>query len=78
MFSNLAVADGKLPAKVKAVSIYKRLIIQGTEQELALLVAVMDPHPHPFAGKARRVCCKFHLHVVAAIILGHVAPRKVV
>ena len=76
MLANLAVADGKLLAEFQVFGIYNGLVVECAEEELAFFIAVMHAHPHPFAGKARSVCRKFNFHVITAIILGHVTPRK--
>lgn len=78
MFADLAVADGEFLAEPQVLRIHNGLSVESAKEELALLVAALDAYPHPFAGKARNICCKFNFHVVAAIILCHAAPRKLV
>ena len=75
MFADLIVADGKLLAQLEVFRIYKRFVIDGAKEKLALLVAALHAYPYPLAEEPRSLCCKFNLHVVAVIVLGHVAPR---
>lgn len=76
MFPYLPVADGKLLAQLQVFGIHDGLVVECAKKELALFVAVMHAHPHPFAGNARSVCRKLNFHIVAAIISVHVVPRK--
>lgn len=76
MFADLAIADSEFLAELEVFGIHYGFVVQDAKEKLALLVAALHPNPHPFAEQARSVCCKFNLHVVAAIILCHVPPRK--
>ena len=76
MLADLSVADGKLLAQLEVFGIYDGLVVECTEKELALFVAVMYAHPHPFAGNPRSVCRKLNFHIVVAVISRHVSPRQ--
>jgi hypothetical protein len=74
VFAYLAIVDGKLFAKLQVFGVHDGFIVQSAEHDLPLLVTVMNPDPHPFAGKALNLAVEFDLDVVSLIKPGHVAP----
>lgn len=49
VLANLAVGDGKFLPELKVFRVNDGFVVEGTEHQLAPIVAVMDANPHPFA-----------------------------
>ena len=74
VLADLAVGDGKFLPDLKALRVDDGFVVEGHEHQLALVVAVMDAHPHPFARQALSVALEFDFYEVALLVPGHMAP----
>jgi len=70
LVANPVVTDREFVAERDLFWIDYRCIIEPAEYKLALLVAVINPNPHPFRRK-NTVTLEFNLHVVSVLITGH-------
>jgi len=74
MLADLAVGDGKFFPELEVLRVDDGFVVESAEHQLAVIVAVMDAHPHPFAWEALSVALELDFHEVAALVPGHVTP----
>jgi hypothetical protein len=74
MLPNLAVVDGELFAKPQVFRVHHGLVVEGAEDDLPFLVAVIYANPHPFSGETLNPVLELDLDVVTAIKSGHMTP----
>jgi hypothetical protein len=74
MLADLAIGDGKLFPELKVFRVDDRFVVESSEDQLALIVTVVDAHPHPFIGKTLNLAVEFDFYEIAALVPGHIAP----